>query len=404
MKELRVQKYLREGNTLEQLETEFGVIHKFDKNLEICVLNYSQIDSKKTDQIACESRALILEVGTWNIIAKTFTRFFNYGEQAGDGIQSWDLAEGFEFDKCDYYEKRDGSLVSIFNYKGEWRIATRGTIDNDACPKGSDQTFTELIKEGLLTRLSWHGNTDGSEIDRERMFEGFDKEYSYILEITSPKNRIVTRYENTELALVGARNQITGCEVGGRSLSILADATNISRPIKFDYTNVNDLIKHLDEEYDPTFEGVVAVNRVANEYGDFQRVKIKKDSYIFLHHLLDKIGTDHAILGIIIKNEQDEVINQFPNYTDLIRNIEVKYNSYLKRIKLAEMKAWELIDAGASKKDFAISIKDEPNKPYFFALYDKKVTTYPEFVNLQIEQKGIKNISKNLIKEISYVN
>jgi len=400
MKELQVQKYLREGNTLEQLETDFGIIHKFDKANELVILNYSQIDSKKIDQIACECRALILEVGTWNIVSKAFTRFFNYGETAGDGVQSWDLAEGFEFDKCDFYEKRDGSLVSIFNYKGEWRIATRGTIDNDACPKGSDQTFTELIEEGLLTRLSWHGNTDGSEINRERMFEGFDKEYSYILEITSPKNRIVTRYENTELALLGARNQITGCEVGGRSLFMLADATNISRPIKFDYTNVNDLIKHLDEEYAPTFEGVVAVGRVANEYGDFQRVKIKKDSYLNLHHMLDKIGTDHAILGIIIKNEQDEVINQFPNYTDTFRDIETKYNSYLKRIQLAEVTAKKLIDEGADKKTFAIAVKDEPNKPYFFALYDKKVKTYSEFIQIQIEQRGIKQVSKNLVKLI----
>ncbi len=396
MKELRVQKYLREGHTLEQLVDEFGVIYKFDKNEDLVILNYSQIDSKKIDQVACESRALILEVGTWNIVAKTFTRFFNYGETAGDGVQSWDLAEGFKFDECDYFEKRDGSLVSIFNYKGKWRISTRGTIDNAACPKGSDQTFTELIEEGLMRRF------DNKEFDGE-VFKGFDTEYSYIFEITSPKNQIVTRYTKTELTLLGARNQITGCEVSGRELAILSQYINIDQPRRFGFDTVADLKRHLDEYEDATFEGVVAVGRNANEYGDFQRVKIKKDSYVSLHHMLDKIGTEHAILGIIIKNEQDEVVNQFPNYANEIRNIETKYNTYLKRIKLAEMKAWKMIDEGADKKTFAIAIKDEPNKPYFFALYDKKATTYPEFVNLQIEQKGIKLISKNLIKEISYV-
>ena len=43
-------------------------------------LNYDHEHSPKTAPIPLECRALVLEVGTWNVVAKSLPRFFNLGE------------------------------------------------------------------------------------------------------------------------------------------------------------------------------------------------------------------------------------------------------------------------------------------------------------------------------------
>lgn len=398
MKTLKVQEYLREGHSLEDLTNEFAIVCKKDKHEKLVILNYDQIESKKILQIPCECRALILEIGTWNIVSKAFTRFFNYGETAGDGINTWDLAPNFNFDECDYFEKRDGSLCSIFHYDGQWRIATRGTIDNDACPKGSDKTFTELIEEGLLNRIEMNKVFNGN------LFHNFDPDITYIFELCSPKNQIVTKYITTELTLLGARTS-DNAEINGRQLAMEADRINIRLPKKFEFNDVNALKKHLDNECSADFEGVVAKGRVSNEYGDVQRVKIKKDSYVALHHMLSKIGTQHAILGIVIKNEQDEVIANFPTYEKEIREIQNRYETYLSELNMFKTLVDRFVkDNKPIKADYARFLqKNISNKallPFFFKCFDSDISSWNQYLNMWIESKGIKNVSKSILSQL----
>jgi len=389
MLELNVQKYLREGNTLDQLEQEFSINYKLNDDKKLVVLNYSQTDSSKTCALSSECRGLILECNSWNIVSKAFYRFFNMGETSGDGKNNIDLNEGFDFTNCDFYEKRDGSLVQIFQYNNEWIIATRGAIDNNNYPINSSKTFNELIIQGLKNTIN---NFTGD------VFVNLDKNFTYIFEICSPENRIVTNYDKTELTLLGARD-IYNCEVGGRALYILSENINIKLPKKFNFNNTKDVIKELNEKYPVDFEGVVCVGRGANKYGDFQRVKLKKESYINLHRIVNKLNVDYNILNLIIKNEQDNAISKFPHYKENIKNIENKWNTHIKKIEDFENK---FIDYDLNNKDFAISIKDVDTiyKPYLFAKYNKKCTNYIDYVLASIKKLGYKNICKKIIKKI----
>mgnify|MGYP001296035369 CR=1 FL=1 len=80
---LEVQKYLK-NKTLDDLNIEFGIKIKEHDELPLVILNYSMIDhgtiGNKTHPIVCECRGLVLEVGSWNIVARSFYRFFNFGE------------------------------------------------------------------------------------------------------------------------------------------------------------------------------------------------------------------------------------------------------------------------------------------------------------------------------------
>ena len=60
------------------LETELGITVKEYDN--IIILNYSQIDSPKYNDIVNECRSLILDKNTYHVLSRSFDRFYNYNE------------------------------------------------------------------------------------------------------------------------------------------------------------------------------------------------------------------------------------------------------------------------------------------------------------------------------------
>lgn len=82
---MEVQDFLRKygefGLTL--LNAQYGIVATKDEEGKRVILNYDQIESPKFDPIVKECRGLCLEIGTWNILARGFFRFFNIGEDNG---------------------------------------------------------------------------------------------------------------------------------------------------------------------------------------------------------------------------------------------------------------------------------------------------------------------------------
>ena len=382
MTPLKVQEYLRSGKTLEDLKSEYGIKFSKDVNNELVVLNYDQIDSKKTEMIVQECRGLILKIGTWRIISKSFHRFFNYGEVSGNGAEYINLSD-IDLSKCTFLEKRDGSLVSVFWYNQQWRIATRGSIDATGTPLNAKRTFNDMISEVLLP-----------------VYDELDTRFNYIFEITAPDNQIVTMYDKTELRLIAMRRTVNWKELDNVEMLPFANKINIELPREFFASTYEDIMKVLSTtSYD--FEGVVAINyNEMDRWGNFNRVKIKKDEYIALHHMLGNISTDRAILALIIKGEQDEVITHFPNYTEKIESISQRYDKYIERMKIEETDIRFKIKNNVSKKEFAISIKNSKFKPYFFSLFDGKCKDFNDYLNNNIESRGMKIVTKKLVEEL----
>jgi hypothetical protein len=75
---LYVQQYLIDGNSLSSLNENYGI--KTTIRDDLVILNYSQIDSPKKHPIVMECRGLVLEIPSYRIVARSFPRFFNWGE------------------------------------------------------------------------------------------------------------------------------------------------------------------------------------------------------------------------------------------------------------------------------------------------------------------------------------
>jgi len=77
---LELQKFLREGNSPEDLNDKLGIRIYQHPTKPLIGFKYCQLNSPKLDPIVRECRGVVLEDKTWNLVAKPFGRFYNVGE------------------------------------------------------------------------------------------------------------------------------------------------------------------------------------------------------------------------------------------------------------------------------------------------------------------------------------
>lgn len=194
---MNVQKFIAEKGW-KALEEELAIIVKeYDCGLR--VLNYNQIESPKNHPVSNECRGLKLD-SDGNIVSRSFSRFFNYGE--------CDTVESFKFDDVTVFEKADGSLVMLYwcPQTNRWEISTRGMAfaeGNHVFGLKTDWTFREAILDAM----------NFSEDDFQKCMNTFDKEFTYVTEYISPFNRIVTKYETPMMILLAVIHNKTGEEI-----------------------------------------------------------------------------------------------------------------------------------------------------------------------------------------------
>jgi hypothetical protein len=280
---LEVQKYLND-NTLASLEAEFAIKIKHHPILPLVILNYNQINSPKLYPIVRECRGLVLEMSTWKLVAKSFSRFFNWGE----------IQESFNFKNFTASSKEDGTLIILYNYEGQWIVNTRQTF-GDGIVNNTSYTWQELVCKALsinnLQELT------------------LSPDYAYSFELCSPYNKVVTTYQNTELYFLSAFDK------NGNELNKdIAEKLVVGLPVKFttytQFNSIDDILVYLRQlaKTNPTFEGVV-IRDDKNV-----RFKIKNESYLALHRLSNNgsVGGWRNIVKLILIGEEDEVLTYFP--------------------------------------------------------------------------------------------
>lgn len=76
------------------------------------------------------ARGIILDHEAQEIRATPFPKFFNYGE-----IPHEEVPRGVPFR---VFEKVDGSMVTVFQHKGRWLTATKGSFQSDQAKWAAD--------------------------------------------------------------------------------------------------------------------------------------------------------------------------------------------------------------------------------------------------------------------------
>jgi hypothetical protein len=199
------------------------------------------------------------------------------------------------------------------------------------------------------------------------------KKYTLMFELIGGPNRIVVRYPEIDLILLGARNNITGIE-------ITPEEAKEKWHLPFDIPRIYDLhsyedIKTLTETFKNDQEGIVVCDK------NFNRVKIKGDAYLSIHRLKDANGnfTSKRLYECIQTGVIDDIRSNFPEYEEMVKGIfeEVKYTKNLLRGNLQYLfdiladPAMRRYDEKRRKKEYAQIVMSSSNlKPISDLCFD----------------------------------
>jgi RNA ligase len=197
------------------------------------------------DDFSLLARGLILHPPTKKIIATPFPKFFNAGER-GAAIP----ALPFEV-----FEKVDGSLGILHHFDGAWRASTKGAFESPQA----------RWIEGRL-----------AEYDLTALVPGT----TYLVEAVYPENRIVVRYDKTELVLLAAYRE-DGIEMNVRELAEVATRLEWRAANRHAFASFVDLVEYA-RTLPKTEEGFVI------RFSDGLRLKVKGSEYQRIHALISR--------------------------------------------------------------------------------------------------------------------
>jgi RNA ligase len=197
------------------------------------------------DDFSLLARGLILHPATKRVIATPFPKFFNVGER-GLAIP----AASFEV-----FEKVDGSLGILHYFDAAWRASTKGAFDSPQA----------RWIEGRL-----------AERDLSALVPGT----TYLVEAVYPENRIVVRYDTTELVLLAAYRE-DGAEMDVNDLNEVATRLGWRVAKRHAFASFTDLVEHA-KLLPKTEEGFVI------RFSDGRRLKVKGSEYQRIHSLISR--------------------------------------------------------------------------------------------------------------------
>lgn len=320
-----------ENNGVDALTNTLGISVKEYDNFY--VLNYSQIDSPKTNTIVRACRGTIITKDTYTIVCNPFGRFFNYGETGEQDI---------DWSDASVKEKVDGSLIKLWwnPIDFRWEIATRGTAFGESNVFDFGFTFRELFLRAIQKTEQHLQELANSMLDTYN---------TYLIEIACLENRVVTAYEGDQVVLLAIRDNETGeYQNAGRREKAFFSAIGVRQAKEFPLSSIEQ-VREASEALQGLQEGFVIYQR-----GE-PVCKVKNPTYVLAHHLRGEGLTNKRVANLVWINEYKEYLNYFPQdagfinpwvqaYTKMVGDIHTTYE----RTKDVE-----------SQKDFAMSVKDK---------------------------------------------
>jgi T4 RnlA family RNA ligase len=334
------------------LTSAFGIKVKEYEN--VILLNYDQIESPKAHQYVIECRSLILDRKTFDVVSRSFDRFFNLGETP-------DINDKFNWNTSVVFEKADGSLIKVYKHNGRWEISTRGSAYAEVDHMMGGTFRNKVLNAFGVTESQFQFvmNTDEWGMD------------TYIFEYTGPENRIVTRYEKPEMVLLSIRDNKHGNYADSDLVSIVANSMkerfdmNV-RPVKvYSMENANDVVE-MAKNLPALEEGYVAW-----DYENDIRIKIKNPSYVAIHHIRDNgVLSPKRICTLILNNDHEEYLSYFPEDRDFF----FKYADTLEGLLLMMENAYDAHKDIEFQKEFAIQVKDYSFSGILFTARKNKIS------------------------------
>jgi len=322
---LKVQEWLNKtGGDFVKLEEQLGIRAQFNDTDDRVILNYSQIDSPKTNPIVMECRALTLNKNDYSLISRSMGRFFNAGEAP-------QINNNFNFNAFVTHDKEDGSLIKVYYYRNKWIVETRGSFaqgtPSELCPHTWEDLVWQTLPDDFINKAS--------------------KITVYVFELCTNWNRVVRQYDEPSIFLL--TEFIGEEEVNHDIVATDANFLGLKIPNIHQFNNLTDAQLHLTKiaENDPTYEGVV-LRDCSN-----LRIKVKSPKWFALARLKEGALTYKNLIPIVLDGEYEEVLLYFPELKDKI--FEVK--GEIEKVREEVGNYWFAFGEEKNRKKFAMAVK-----------------------------------------------
>lgn len=373
---LLIQQHLKNKvETPETLQERFGIHSKLSSCGSLRIFDYDQIESAKLKdhRLVREARGLVLSEGTWEIIAMSFLRFFNYGEQKDTEIFDWKDFSSFE--------KVDGSLFrlsvkspnsrDINCYDDTFHCFTRFSF--------ADQPISDLIKK------TWRELALGCLSDGQKAFMRCHPKYTYVFEFCSPYTQVVKFYSEPEMIMTGIFDNQMGEEVSKNSHVYKQAKILFKWAEEYNFNSIDEILAKLDEMFETgsTDEGFVLKDK------NGVRLKIKNKKYLLLHRLSNNGGVKNlkSLIPIVLSGETDEIEAYFPG---LVKSLDLVKKNIEKDIEDLKEIYYNVITK-ESQKDFALYLTREVYTPWASIFFNLRKEFGNGFTFAQVEEEFIKS-------------
>ncbi|ALR71593.1 polynucleotide kinase/ligase [Anticarsia gemmatalis multiple nucleopolyhedrovirus] len=262
-------------------------IKRYDEH-ELMVLNYETFERERNHPVVVECRGLILHSHTYNVVSRSFDRFFNLQELVDTHAHQrlYNAKEKFKF-----YEKIDGSLIKLYYYNDQWHASTRGSaFAENQCAVGL--TFKSVILQALnlLTENEFQSLCDCY----------LDRAFTHMFELTSGHNRIVTVYDHAPaLWYLASRKNATADYIYCNNLPFC------KYPKCYEFASVLQCVK-MASKLQNLEEGFVVY-----EENGAPLCKIKSEEYLRLHKSQSRTESPAKLAQLVLNGEHDDFLAQF---------------------------------------------------------------------------------------------
>lgn len=250
-------------------------VNKQSNGASVVCYNISNGESFKTP-VEKEARGITFD-DTGKILSRPLHKFFNLAERAEVQPAALDwgtMVAGFD--------KMDGSMISGGFFKGELFLKSKKSFKSDVA----------VSAEGFVAK--------------NQKYYDFTKycsqaNLSPIFEFTSPKHRIVLRYDEENMTLLHVRHNVTGEYLMPAEKERLAAMFDIpvNKPLFGGEFDMADLLKSLN-----TVEGIEGY---VIQFASGEMVKIKTKWYMNLHHAVTFVR-ERDIARLVVDEKLDDYI------------------------------------------------------------------------------------------------
>lgn len=310
----RVNQYITEGKLIANKHPEYPLL----------ILNYSRTTqyNKYWDDLTLMCRGVVIDEDG-NVLSRPLGKFFNYEEQEGKYAIDY---KNQDKKPIKAFIKYDGCLITTFWYEKEstWIVTSRGSFDSEYSNRAE-----VCIK------------------DRGYVLDDLCKKHTYCFELTSPDNRIVIKYFDTDLTMLAAIHTESAKDW---DLDDFDKTSNfkLAKQVELILPNYKSL--HLTKALNLSEQEGFVLKQ------NNQRCKIKFENYCKLHSYKASI-TDNNILDCLIGKSESITLETLLETAPDEMDAEIKA-----KIKFFKNKYKELEEYYQTEY---LKYKDIPNDKYF---------------------------------------